>query len=162
MDERVHCNLILTKPFELLANGRIYAQPVQARIFNPNIYKASGLIACDIFRLIFVLILLYFLSLEITEKRKALIEAPHETISIKMLISVFISVSFLISEVYKLKYCNYVDGDFYNANKIIYIVIVFNKAIRTPSKCLSTITLCFSLNRFFLPAFRSKSLISFS
>ena len=95
---------------------------MEVRIFRPNIYKTTQLVLCDILRLIFVLILIFFLILEILEKWQGIIFNPMETISIKMLLTILISLSFFEGMYTKLKYCTFSDDYFNDSSKRIYIV----------------------------------------
>jgi hypothetical protein len=89
----------------------------------PTIYRTGSVIFCDVLRFIFVLVLFFFLSVELFEKRQALIEDPLNTISVKMLLSIFIAICYLVSFILKLKYCLNPELKFFDNNRSIYTVI---------------------------------------
>jgi hypothetical protein len=115
--------VFFNKPFEFLANSRIKCHQIQARMFMPTIYRTGSVIFCDALRFIFVLVLFFFLSVELFEKHQKLIEDPLNTISVKMLLSIFIAVCYLVSFILKLQYCLNPELKFFDNSRSIYTVI---------------------------------------
>ena len=122
MDECFNSNNInLNQPIEFLPSGVVYAGKVEPRIFTPNIYLGKGpILVTDCLRIIFCIILLFFLVIDIKNKIQTSVEL-EDILTLKQILTIFILVLYLASFIIKILYLNQDPGYFYNHNANSYI-----------------------------------------
>lgn len=103
------------KPIEFLPTGRIYTGSIEARIFSPNIYEqASSVLVTDVFRILCLIILSFFLVIDVKDRLIIFPQNPILWVSFKQIFSIYIFIVYSISFIMKMIYCRNNPDDFYN------------------------------------------------
>jgi hypothetical protein len=106
---------------EFLPTGKVYAPEIQLRSFMPNIYEDnSSIFVADLFRLLFMVILFFFLVIDMKNRLQTFPQNPEEWISVKQAVSIFILVLYLISFIIKMVYLENKSADYYNTSNDVF------------------------------------------
>jgi hypothetical protein len=107
--------------FDFLPTGALIPGKLEFKMFKPNIYSDSGMIATDIIRMLIVFIFLLFMVVDYYQKAKKDEQTEENSfpflnhfLSAKTCLNLFIFILYIISFAFKFQHCYKSEDDYFN------------------------------------------------
>lgn len=114
--------------FDFLPTGALLPGKLEFKMFKPDIYSDSSMIATDIIRMVIAFIFLVFMFVDYFQKAKKEDQSDENSfplithfLSAKTFLNLFIFILYVISFAFKFQHCYKSEDDYYNIDGTNYI-----------------------------------------